>query len=239
MRAASSRSAGLPRISSPSATVVSAASTGPALGRRQPFPQRARLFLREPQRVLRRRLARARRSRRCRPDAPRVRHVDLPQQFAAARRGGREVDRRGRLPSRAVSRRRRSGSSRRSATSELLIRQTCSAFSMSWLARSWSVPAGTRSVGGHDDLRETARSLDPVERAFDAAVERRPVELRRPCDGAEAQHEAVGDRGAEQRLGRPAVAWTVELGGRRGRQRRQAVGGDSTSPVGFGRAWTV
>ena len=38
------------------------------------------------------------------------------------------------------------GSRRRCATSELLTRQTCSDFSSSLVARSRSVPAGTRSV---------------------------------------------------------------------------------------------
>ena len=61
------------------------------------------------------------------------------------------------------------GSRRRCATSELLIRQTCSAFSISLVARSWSVPAGTCSVACTTNSVKNDLAVDPVERALDVA----------------------------------------------------------------------
>src|SRR5207247_222125 len=65
-------------------------------------------------------------------------------------------------------------------------------------------------------LRELRDVADALQDAFHAALERAPLESGDAGNRAEAQHETVGERGAQQRLRRPQVPWAAEFG-RRGR----------------------
>jgi hypothetical protein len=78
-------------------------------------------------------------------------------------------------------------------------------------------------AGAQLDLREADDAVLALEPSRRVALERRPRQLRRARDSAERQDETVRDRADEERLRRPALSRTVELGRRRRRKRRHAL----------------
>jgi len=58
---------------------------------------------------------------------------------------------------------------------------------------------------------ELCHAIDPIECTGHITLQRHPRQLRRACNGAKRQDEAVGYGGDQQRLGGPAIAWSAEL----------------------------
>ena len=73
------------------------------------------------------------------------------------------------------------------------------------------------------ESRELRKGVDALESAIDFAPHRGPHHVRCARNRAERENEAGGNRADEHRLGRPAIAGSVELSRRCDRERRQVL----------------
>jgi len=62
------------------------------------------------------------------------------------------------------------------------------------------------------ERRELRHFLDAIEGARGRALQAQPFNTRGARDGPKAQYEAIDQSGCEQRLGRPEITGTIELG---------------------------